>query len=709
MKRLRLTITAFIALCVCCALLAADPETVGNGQMPPTPLQQAAAAQQSPEAAQALAAEAAQAGAAQGLTQQKPKSKEKKPVGKSYAWEVNSFGQRKPAPIDTALYNYFQNFIPSQVSYAYAATGNLGAEGLNMLYSQRRGVSQFFFNDPLRHWLPSLSTCKFYNTRIPMTLLSYNFGGGQDTEQNWLKGVFSGNVNKRLQFGADIDYLYSKGSYNYQATNDVIWGLNGSYIGERWQIELMYHHWNLLNKENGGITDPLYITDPAKVQGGDAKVDTKAIPTNLTAAHSRLVGGRVFMANAYNLLGFWRETQVNDTTTVKNYVPAGTIVWTFNYYFDKHIFSNTNKSEADKFWENRYLSTGDTYDETKFWCIENVVGMRLEEGINKWLPFGLMPYVRYNWRKFKQTADTVPHIGEDRPEGLTPWPEGVDIAQIFSQHRLWVGATLVSTRYKHLNINAKAEFGVIGTTAGNVSIEGNISSRFKVAKDTMSVSAFASFENAPTTYLLKKYISNHFIWQNNFGNKRDLRVGGRIDFPMTWTSVDVFFSNVQNYTYFGPDCMPVQYNPSVQIFSATLRQDLHLGILHWRNAVTFQTSSNQEVIPLPKLALYSNLYLMFKIAKVLDVQLGVDCSYYTRYYAPSYQPATMTFYNQRDTQIGNYPFMNVYANFKLKKARFYVMMSHVNQGWFSKEYFSMPLYPVNPRRFQLGVSVDFAN
>ena len=69
----------------------------------------------------------------------------------------------------------------------------------------------------------------------------------------------------------------------------------------------------------------------------------------------------------------------------------------------------------------------------------------------------------------------------------------------------------------------------------------------------------------------------------------------------------------------------------------------------------------------------------------------------------------MTFHVQNIKEIGNYPFMNLYANFKLSKARFYVMMSHINQGMMGKNYFSMPGYPLNPRRFQLGVSVDFAN
>ena len=147
----------------------------------------------------------------------------------------------------------------------------------------------------------------------------------------------------------------------------------------------------------------------------------------------------------------------------------------------------------------------------------------------------------------------------------------------------------------------------------------------------------------------------------------------------------------------------------MQVFSASLNQNFHVGILHWNNSLTYQTSSDDNILALPKFVVYSNLYLLFKVAKVLTVQLGVDCDYYTRYYAPVYQPATMGFCNQHSTMIGNYPFMNAYINMKLSKARFYVMFSHVNQGWFGNDYFSMPDYPLNPRRFQLGVSVDFAN
>lgn len=166
--------------------------------------------------------------------------------------------------------------------------------------------------------------------------------------------------------------------------------------------------------------------------------------------------------------------------------------------------------------------------------------------------------------------------------------------------------------------------------------------------------------------------------------------------------------NLQNYVYFADDFLPRQHGGNVQVFHARLQQDLRAGILNWRNTITYQTSTDDAVLPLPKLAVYSNLFLLFKVA-TLHVQLGVDCDWYTKYHAPAYQPATATFANQHTVKLGNYPFMNVYANMKLGRTRFYVMMSHINQGWFSNDYFSVVDYPLNPRRLQLGLSVDFAN
>lgn len=630
-------------------------------------------------------------------------------VEPSYAWSLlPPLGLHEPATIDTLLYNYYQRSVPSEVSPAWCSTGNLGAEGINMIYMERPAMSDFFFHDALTTWLPPLGNHTYYNTRIPMTLLSYNTGGGRENEQNRLKATFSGNVNAKLQFGAHLDYLYSKGSYNNQATNDLVWGASASYIGDRWEMQTFYNHWNMLNKENGGITNPLYITDPAELQGGDDKIDAKSIPTNLSNAHTRLVGGEFYLNNRYKV-GHWREEQVNDTTVKRTYIPVSSFIWTFDYRSDKHLFLDNNAKENAEFWENCYMSPDNTRDRTAFRSISNTLGVSLIEGFSKYMPFGLAAYARHEIRSYTQLADTLSIKTDERPNDLTPYPLNFQLPHNEKQNLLWVGAQLTKQRGDLLKTDVTAEFGLLGPAIGEVKIDGTVSTRFRLLRDTVNVAGYCSFHNLTAPYLMNNYVSNHFIWHNDFGKTRTLKAGGRLSLERTRTHIDVGIANVQNQIYFGDDGLPRQNSGSVQVFSASLNQRLHVGILNWDNKITYQTSSDQAVLPLPNLAVYSNLYLLFKVAKVLTVQFGADCDYYTRYYAPVYQPATMAFCNQQKEKVGNYPFMNLYLNMKLSKARFYVMFSHINQGWMGKEYFAMPGYPMNPRRFQMGVSVDLAN
>ncbi|MDE6134643.1 MAG: hypothetical protein K2F79_03615, partial [Muribaculaceae bacterium] len=56
-------------------------------------------------------------------------------VAPSYAWKLLSpLGLRQPASIDTLFQNYAREFVPSEVSAAWVTTGNLGSEGMNMIF-----------------------------------------------------------------------------------------------------------------------------------------------------------------------------------------------------------------------------------------------------------------------------------------------------------------------------------------------------------------------------------------------------------------------------------------------------------------------------------------------------------------------------------------------------------------------------------------------
>ena len=448
----------------------------------------------------------------------------------SYAWKVISpLGLHEPSTIDTLLYNYYQKSIPSEVTPAYATTGNLGSEGQTLLFFQRKEMSDFFFADALRAWIPSIDTHKFYNTRRPMTLLSYNTGGGKETTQDRLKMTFSANANAKTQIGAYLDYLYSKGSYNYQATKDLVWGISGSYMGDRYELQTFMYHYDLLNKENGGITDDLYITDPAEIQGGSSKVDTKTIPTNLTAAHSKLVGTDIYINNRYKV-GYYEEEIVNDSVVNRTYIPVSSFIWTLNYKDGKHIFLNDVPGQA-RFWDNTYLSKTGTNDRTEYSTLTNTLGISLLEGFNKYAKARLAAYATHQIRKYTQTTDTIDRI-TTLPEGLSPYPVS-KVPHKSSENLLWIGAQLTKQQGSLLRYNATAQFGIAGPVAGDIDIDGNLSTRFKLLGDSVTLTAYGKFSNQEAPYLMNHYVSNHFIWENDFGKIRRFRVGGKLDIPQT--------------------------------------------------------------------------------------------------------------------------------------------------------------------------------
>ena len=201
---------------------------------------------------------------------------------------------------------------------------------------------------------------------------------------------------------------------------------------------------------------------------------------------------------------------------------------------------------------------------------------------------------------------------------------------------------------------------------------------------------------------------------------------GTLSFPKTRTKLRVAVDEIKNYTYFsqsyditekglrtGVMVTPMQESGGINLLTAQLEQNFRLGILNWENLFTYQHSSKESVLPVPDFNVYTNLYIKFKVVKVLNIDLGADMRYFTSYEAPDYSPYmgqyTVQGNGENNVKIGNYPIVNVYANVHIKHTRFFVMMSHINAGQGDKNYFFAPHYPMNERVFRIGVSWNFFN
>ena len=650
------------------------------------------------------------AAVAQGLSQEraKPTKAKKQRVEPSFAWSVSEpLGLHYPSTIDTIHLDYHRTMVPSMVSDAWATTGNYGAPGQDQIFFNRPLTGEFFFEDAIGAWMHNTSTMRYYNTRIPMTLLSHSTGGDKQSNLDRTQFEFSGNVDRKTQAGGAFDYIYSKGSYDVQADKDFTWRLFGSHMGDRYEMQAFFNHYNYTTKESGGISDDRYITDPAEVQGGVTRVDNKSIPTLLSNAHSHLEGSQLYLNQRYKV-GFYRyrRDSVTDTIIDRTYVPVTSFIWTLDFKHAKHQFLNSDGYEDSTFFDHTYLHLGGTDESTRYWRLRNTVGLSMLEGFNKYAKFGFAVYGTHEVRRYTQAIDTV--TGTTLPSGLEALP--VSVPHSKTQNLLWLGGQLTKQQGLLLRYTATAQFGVLGDAAGEIDITGDVTTRFKMLGDSVSITGYGYFKNLSVPYLLQNYISNHYAWHNSFSKTKRVRIGGELDIPFTWTNANVGYETLNDYIYWNQDGLPAQHTGAIHVLSARIRQGLHFKAFNWENSLTLQTSSNEQVLPLPKFAIYSNLYATFTIARVLHVQLGVDGNYYTKYYAPAYDPATMTFHSQHAQECGNFAIMNLYGNFKMKQARFFIAWTHFNQKITSgSAYFATPHYPLNPARLQIGVSVNFVN
>ena len=92
----------------------------------------------------------------------------------------------------------------------------------------------------------------------------------------------------------------------------------------------------------------------------------------------------------------------------------------------------------------------------------------------------------------------------------------------------------------------------------------------------------------------------------------------------------------------------------------------------------------------------------------MQARIGLSCRFNTLYYADAYMPATGQFYFQNTKEIGNYPVLDFFVSAKIKTARLFFKIEHLNDGLLAqRDAYELPHYPLPGRAFQFGISWRF--
>ena len=447
--------------------------------------------------------------------------------------------------------------------------------------------------------------------------------------------------------------------------------------------------------------------DGAKIMGAEPKRDSLDIAVDSTRIQ---VDGQAAIDSLNRLQAIQDSI---DATMKREYVPVTSFIHTLEWNHYKHIYQAyqvPNGYYKNQYYTSGYMAGNDSiYDIARNSQFKNTLGLALLEGFNKYVKAGLKGFITYDYSNY-ELPDTLNGIASQ-----TTWNE----------HNVSVGGQLSKTQGKTLHFNLMGEFWIAGENAGQLHLDFDTDVNFPLFGDSVQLAASAYFHRNHPVFFQRTYHSKHLWWENDLSKETRTRIEGLFSYTKTNTKLRVAIEEIQNYTYYGMNYDATtsgrtnlqagvyQESGNINIMTAQLHQNFRLGVLNWENVITYQNSSNQEVLPLPDWNFFTNLYLKFRVAKVLDVELGADLTYFTKYYAPDFCPMINQFAIQKTAdsrvELGGYPFIDVYANMKLKGVRFFIMMSHINSGSGNRMSFLTPHYPTNSNVLHLGVSWPFFN
>lgn len=639
------------------------------------------------------------------------------PIGLS-CWKIDrQFGNMTEVPVDTLQHDFQNTNDTGGLTGHYTYLGNLGSPRISHVFFERKDPEQFFFLDPYDFTVAEPEDVVYTNTKSPFTNLTYYKQGGSSDGEERFKAYFAVNANKRLGFGFNIDYVYGRGKYMNQSTALFNGNLFAYYLGDKYNMHFSFINDNLKVAENGGIVDDRYVTRPLDMAEGGKVYANDEIPTNLSQVWNHNTGYHAFLTHRYNV-GFYRENpDAKDTVNTEIFVPVTSFLHTVKVDINRRKYISYDEAQNQQYFQNNYL-TDVQRDETKQLAVKNTIGISLREGFNKWAKAGLTAFMSHEYRRFTMT-DTL---------ARTP---GQRIPTDYVENTISVGGQLIKEQGQTLHYNVMGEIALVGEDAGQFQIQGKGDLNFRLFSDTVRLEANAYIKNLNPIFYYRHFHSKHYWWDNNDLSKiMRTRIEGKLSVDRWKTQLKAGVENIKNYTYldntsvkytetssgkevttYKNDVAVKQNSGNIQVFSAALRQDFKLGIFHLDNEITYQKSSNQDVLPLPELTLYHNLYIKFGLAKkVLQIEMGADVRYFTQYYAPDYAPAIGQFYLQnKETRykLGGYPLLNGYINLHLKRTRIFIAMYNLIQGQGEKSYFLAPHYPLNPRLLKFGLSWNF--
>lgn len=609
----------------------------------------------------------------------------------------------------------------------------LGVAGSALQYynwfnrASENGVS---FYTPYEAWTYSAKTLPMYNTKTPYTELAYFgtiFANAQKESDN-LHILTTQNIFPELNFTLEYDRFGGNGIMQDEKTTNKTFVASTNYLGKRYMMHAGYIHNKIIRSENGGTSDnsmvrdttldareyPVFLNDASTSvirntyfldqqyripftfikNLRDKKID-KALKDSILAS-----GDSVRIASMDSILAQSRAERAAAADTLgDNRVTTAFIGHSSEYSMFRKSYEDKITDDAGrKFYNNVFnYNPTNSFDSVSVMKLENRVFLRLQpwsddaivSKLNGGIGNRILRYSSLDPTFLRGTTNTV-------------WNSAFVYAGVEGQLKNFI------------HWDATGDYVFLGDQMNDMSVKAN--ARFDIypfrraRKSPVSLNVRFETSLEEPEFYYQHYYSNHYKWDNDFGKISTTKIQGSLNIPRWKIGAQVGYALLSGNVYYDSTGVVRQNNSPMSVISASLDKNFVLGPVHLDNRLLFQISSDDDVLPLPTLAVNSRLYLQLNIKKnIMQMQLGAEGWYNTKFYSPAWNPAVGAFYNQKEEKYNNGPVIDAFVNVQWKRACIFVKLENVGNGWpmDKADYFSAHHYIRTQTAFKIGVYWPF--
>lgn len=591
--------------------------------------------------------------------------------------DVERYGILKLYPNDTAL-SGFQYYDPLfKQSRFCASLGNIGQDYRSLIpYPILRNSGFDYGIHTFDRYLYQNDSVKYYKVLKTYTQLEYVQGAKKEID---FHAKFSRNIYRSFNLGFDFRVMNSPGAYTSQKTNQINFYLTAQYFtkDKRYGVIANFLLNRLRNWENGGIKfDSIFEQN--------LETNRALYDVNLSSAQNRIWETGFYMKQYFNLSR--HQKNVKDTTYLsRKHFELGRISYTFEY--NRQIQNYIDNKPVSGFYNNIYLDSLRTYDSLTITKIANEV-----------------TWTNPSFRQDKKLRllQLEAHLKQQYVEVSM-----LGTKQYFLQYIPAAGISF--NPFSTLHLDGYGDYVLGDFNEGDMSLKVNLSQTLGKANKnagTITLKAYYAFQKPGWFY--EHFYGNNFRWDTAW--KKQNLISGCFDYTFKTLNAGISINRINHFVYLDTAARPGQYNTEFGYLYAYLNGEVNLWRIKFKGQFAYQTIQGANFLRLPAfLGNISIYYTQDLFHKAATIQPGLNFFYNTLYFGDGYMPATRSFYLQDKKQIGNYLYMDVFVNIKIQRARIFVMYSHFNSIFMTRNYYMVPGYPMQDAAFKFGLDWRFSD